>query len=578
MPYPAGTQKGKGPGDMETETRDVVVVGAGGAGMAAALFAALEGLDALLVEHTPLLGGTTAWSAGTTWIPGTTHAAEVGAAEDDAGAAADFLRNAVGNHSSEAMRQAFLTNGPRAVARLEAETLVRFRARPLHPDYIQEVPGASLRGRALEPLPFDGRMLGARLALVRPPIPEFTVLGGMMVDRDDIPHLLNMTRSWASFRHAARLLSRYAADRLRHKRGTRMLMGNALVGRLLASLDARKVPILLETKVEELLHGASGVQGAVLSREGRRWRVLARRGVVLATGGFNRHPERRAAMLPAPVAAFSPAAPGLTGEMHDLALALGARYGTGAADNAFWAPVSVRRRADGSMAAFPHFVLDRGKPGVIAVNASGRRFVNEATSYHLFVRAMYAAHATVPSIPCFLVTDSDGLRRYGMGMVRPGGRGLAAWLSDGYLTEAPTLAALAAKLGIDAAGLGETVARMNAFAASGEDLDFARGSTPYHRANGDATRGLPNPNLGTIGTPPFYALRLLPGDIGAATGLLTDTDAQVLGPEDRPIGGLYACGNDMQSVMGGVYPAPGITIGPALTFAYIAARHAAARE
>jgi succinate dehydrogenase/fumarate reductase flavoprotein subunit len=562
---------------METENRDVIVVGAGGAGMAAALFAALDGLDALLVERTALLGGTTAWSAATTWIPGTLHATAVGAPADDLEVAANFLRNAVGNHSSEAMRAAFLRNGPGAVARLEAETAVRFRARPLHPDYIQEVEGATLFGRALEPLPFDGRQLGARLALIRPPIPEFTVLGGMMVDRDDIPHLLNMTRSWTSFRYAARILSRHAADRLRHPRGTRLLMGNALIGRLLASLDARKVPIMLDTKVEELLHGADGVEGVVLSQHGQRRRVLARRGVILATGGFNRHPSRRVELLPAPVAAFSPAAPGHTGEMHDLALGLGARYGEGALDNAFWAPVSVRQRADGSTAVFPHFVLDRGKPGMVAVNAAGKRFVNEATSYHLFVRAMYAAHATVPTIPCFLVTDSDGLRRYGMGMVRPGGRGLAPFLADGYLTEAPTLDALAGRLGIDTQGLADTVARMNLYAASGEDPEFGRGSTAYHRVNGDAARGLPNPNLGPIGAPPFYALKLLPGDIGAATGLATDTDAQVLGADDRPIGGLYACGNDMQSVMGGVYPAPGITIGPGLTFACIAARHAAGR-
>jgi succinate dehydrogenase/fumarate reductase flavoprotein subunit len=561
---------------METETRDLIVIGGGGAGMAAALFAALDGLRPLLVEHTALLGGTTAWSAGTTWVPGTAHAAALGA-EDDAGNAAAFLRNAVGNHSSEAMRRAFLENGPRAIARLEAETEVRFRARPLHPDYIQEVAGATLRGRALEPLPFDARRLGARLALIRPPIPEFTVLGGMMVDRDDIPHLMNMTRSWASFRHAARLLSRHAVDRLRHPRGTRLLMGNALVGRLLASLDARGVAIETGTKVEELLHGAAGVEGVVLARDGVRRRVLALRGVILATGGFNRHPSRRAAMLPAPLAAFSPAAPGHTGELHDLAIGLGARYGAGALDNAYWAPVSVRRRADGSMAVFPHFVLDRGKPGVIAVNAAGRRFVNEATSYHLFARAMFAAHATAPTIPCFLVTDRDGLRRYGLGMVRPGGRGLAPCLADGYLTEAPTLAALAAKLGIEAANLAETVARMNDYAARGEDPEFGRGSTAYHRVNGDAARGLPNPNLGPIGTPPFYAIRLLPGDIGAATGLVTDTDAQVLGHDDRPIGGLYACGNDMQSVMGGVYPGPGITLGPALAFAFIAARHAAGR-
>jgi hypothetical protein len=282
-------------------------------------------------------------------------------------------------------------------------------------------------------------------------------------------------------------------------------------------------------------------------------------------------------MLHAPTPEFSPAAPGHTGEVHDLALAAGARYGKGALDNAFWAPVSVRQRADGSTAVFPHFVLDRGKPGMVTVNAAGLRFVNEATSYHLFVQAMYKAHETVPSIPAFLVTDSEGLQRYGLGMVRPGGKGLAPFLADNYLTEARSLAELAGKLGIDAAGLAETVVRMNDYAKAGIDPEFGRGSTAYHWVNGDASRGLPNPNLGPIGTAPFYAVKLLPGDIGAATGLVTDENAQVLGPDDQPIGGLYACGNDMQSVMGGVYPAPGISIGPGIAFAYAAARHAVGR-
>ena len=170
---------------------------------------------------------------------------------------------------------------------------------------------------------------------------------------------------------------------------------------------------------------------------------------------------------------------------------------------------------------------------------------------------MYKAHETVPSIPAFLITDSEGLRRYGLGMVRPGGKGLAPFLADGYLTAAPSLAELAGKLGIDAAGLSETVARMNEYARTGIDPEFGRGTTAYHRVNGDASRGLPNPNLGPIGAAPFYAVKLLPGDIGAATGLVTDENAQVLGPDDRPIGGLYAVGNDMQSVMGGVYPGAG---------------------
>lgn len=549
---------------------DLIVLGAGGAGMAAALFAALDGLRVLLVERTEYLGGTTALSAATTWIPNTLHAGE----GDSPAQAAEFLDHAVGNHASRALRQAFLEAGPQAIARLEAETEVKFRARPLHPDYIQEIPGATLRGRALEPLPFDGRRLGALFPLLRPPIPEFTILGGMMVDRDDIGHLLGLRKSWRSARHALGLLARHAADRLRHPRGTRLVMGNALVGRLLHELARRGVTILTETKTDALIREGGRITGLQLRQHDAQRQVGTRRGVVLATGGFGRHPARRAAMLHAPTPEHSPAAPGHTGEMHDLALAIGARYGEGGMDNAFWAPVSTRLRADGSTAVFPHFVLDRGKPGTVAVNAAGRRFVNEATSYHLFARAMFASHATVPTIPCFLVADAEALRKYGLGMVRPGGRGLAPYLADGYLVEAPTLAALAAKLGVDAEGLAQTVAAMNRYAETGEDPEFGRGSTAYHRANGYAAQR-PNPNLGPIATPPFYALRLLPGDIGAATGLVTDADAQVLDEANQPIGGLYAVGNDMHSIMGGAYPGPGITIGPGITFGFLAARHAA---
>jgi len=557
---------------------DIVVVGAGGAGMAAALFAAIDGRKVLLVERTEYVGGTTAFSGATTWIPNTLHKAGVNG-DDNPEKAAAFLRGVVGNHSSEAMRDAFLRNGPDAIARLEAETDVHFRARPLHPDYVQEVEGATVRGRALEPLPFDGRKLGKDLALVRPPIPEFTVLGGMMVDRDDIPHLLNMKNSWKSFLYSIRIVGRFGLDRVRWGRGTRLLMGNALIGRLLYSLRKCRVDILVNTSVEELVRGKSGIEGLVIrdgiDDGGTRRRIAVRHGVIMATGGFTRHPKRRAELLPE-AAVYSPTAPGATGEMQDLALNAGARFGTSGCDHAFWAPMSVRRRADGSMAVFPHFVLDRGKPGFVTVNKAGRRFVNEAASYHQFVQAMFRTNDESPCIPAFLITDSEGLRKYGIGMVRPGGKGLKPFFDDGYLTEEPTLAELARKLDIDALGLEDTVRRMNGFAASGVDPDFGRGTTAYHHVNGDAAHK-PNPNLGTIGTAPFYAVRLHPGDIGASTGLVTDEHAQVLGPDDKPIGGLYACGNDMQSIMGGTYPGPGITIGPGITFAYIAARHAGGR-
>ncbi len=558
------------------ETFDVVVVGAGGAGMSAALFAAIDGARVLLVESTEYVGGTTAYSAGTTWIPGSLHAGDVNR-DDTVENAEAFLQRAVGERSSRAMRRAFLAAGPKAVAHIEANSEVKYRARPFHPDYLSEVEGSTLRGRALEPLPFDGRKLGKNFALIRPPIPEFTVVGGMMVDRDDVGHLLNMTRSLASFGHAVKLLARHARDRISWPRGTRLVMGNALIGRLLHSLFARDVTVLVSTKLEQLHEGANGIDAVTLSQNGERRRIAVKGGVILASGGFNRHRERRGAMLPGVDPSWCPGAPGHAGSAQDLALAAGARYGEGALSNAFWAPVSVRKRSDGTTAVFPHFLMDRGKPGMVVVNQEGRRFLNENTSYHLFGIAMQEANRTTPSVPAYLVTDAEGLRKYGLGMVRPGGKGLAPFIADGYLTEGRTLDELAAKLGIDAAGLADSVARINRYAETGVDPDFKRGTTDYQRANGDATWTGPNPCIGPIGRAPFYAVRLYPGDIGAATGLVADENARILARDDQPIGGLYACGNDMQSVMGGVYPGPGITLGPGLAFAYLAGRHAAAR-
>uniref|UniRef100_UPI00313EDC10 FAD-dependent oxidoreductase n=1 Tax=Hydrogenophaga sp. OTU3427 TaxID=3043856 RepID=UPI00313EDC10 len=556
---------------------DVAVIGAGAAGLSTALFAALAGQRVLIVERTGHVGGTSAWSAGTTWVPGTHHAASVNPG-DTLADAARYLDNAIGERTPKALRQAFLDHGAEAVALVEQRSELRFRPYAKHPDYISDLGGSTLNGRALEPLPFDGRLLGDLFKLVRPPIPEFTVLGGMMVDRNDINHLLGMGRSLASLRHSVKIVLRHLADRLRYPRGTRLVMGNALVARLLYSLSRHaNVTLMLKTSVADLDVTGAGVRGLTLLQNGVRRSLRVARGVVLASGGFNRHPALRQAMLPGADIGWCPGAPGHTGEVHALARNAGARYGEGALSNAFWAPVSRRLRADGSTAVFPHFVMDRAKPGMLTVNHAGERFVNESTSYHLFGLAMLEAHRQRPSIPAYLVCDADALRKYGLGMVRPGGKGLAPFLADGYLVSGQTLAELAQRLGLPAGSLERTVARFNAHAEAGGDPDFQRGVTAYQRNIGDADWPGKNPNLGPLAQAPFYAVRLYPGDIGAATGFATDGDARVLDAQGQAIAGLYAVGNDMHSIMGGVYTAPGITLGPGLVFGYLAARHAAAR-
>ncbi len=561
-----------------TAAYDVVVIGAGGAGMSAALFAALDGARVLLVEHTPFVGGTTAWSAGTTWVPGTHHTAKVNPT-DSLQDARTYLDAAIGEHAAPALRQAFLDNGAAAIKRIEEQTEVKYRPYLKHPDYISDLAGSTLNGRALEPLPFDARLLGDLFALVRPPIPEFTVLGGMMVDRTDINHMLGMSGSWAAFQHALKIILRHGSDRLRDPRGTRWVMGNALVGRLLYSLSKQSnVTLALNTSIEQLgdvgTPAGSAINRVVISQNGQRCTVTVRGGVVLASGGFNRNAAQRAEKLPGGNVAWCPGAPGHTGLALDLARIRGAHFAEGGKSHAFWAPVSLRKRADGTTAVFPHFVMDRAKPGFVTVNQAGQRFVNESTSYHLFGLAMQAT----ASVPAFLVCDAVTLKKYGIGMVRPGGKGLAPFLADGYLTEGATLIELAKKLGVDASGLQTSVQQINAYAQTGVDPDFGRGTTAYQQNIGDATAGHKNPNLGALQTAPYYAVKLYPGDIGSSTGLATDASARVLAADGTPIEGLYAVGNDMNSIMGGVYTAPGITIGPGLVFGFIAAQHAVARS
>ena len=316
----------------------------------------------------------------------------------------------------------------------------------------------------------------------------------------------------------------------------------------------------------------AGGYEVTVHHEGSDKRVLGQRAVVLATGGFNRDPELRTERLH-DIAPHSPIAPGNTGGGIALARSLGAKMGPDGYEPVLWAPVSARTRADGSTAVFPHFIMDRAKPGTIVVDASGQRFLNEALSYHRFGHAMRDAHRTRPCIPAWLVADASAVRKYGIGMVRPGTRDLTPFVAEKYLFEGRTLADLASSIGVDAAALEATVRRYNGYAVDGVDREFGRGATIYQRNIGDALVK-PNPTLGPLSEAPYYAVRIYPGDIGASSGLLTDTHANVLDGDSQPIPGLYAVGNDMHSVMGGTYPGPGITIGPAIAFAYAAIEHA----
>jgi len=301
--------------------------------------------------------------------------------------------------------------------------------------------------------------------------------------------------------------------------------------------------------------------------------VIARRGVVLATGGFGGSVERLNEYVKPPLndaVAFE----GADGDGIRIARAAGAAIEDDHASPMFWSPVSRTPWLKGGRGAYPHILLDRAKPGLIAVNAAVRRFVDEALSYHDFVAGMHRSHETAPTIPAWLVCDSAFLRKYGIGRIPPNRRRFGWAVRNGYLVEASSLDALAKAIDVDAAGLSDSVARNNRYAKAGDDSDFGKGSTEFDRNNGDQQHR-PNPCVGPIGAPPFYAMAVYPSTLGSSVGLKADADGRVLDQQGRPIAGLFACGNDMASIMRGTYPGPGITIGPAMVFAYRAAMHAA---
>ena len=561
-------------GERDTDTScDVIVLGAGAGGMAAAIVAANEGLKTLVIEKTAYVGGTTALSGGMVWVPNNSKMASCDLS-DSFENAETYLEATVGKRGGADLRRIYLRESSRAIDYFDRTSSVHLTPIAFYPDYYPDQPGATMGGRVMEPLPFAARELGAAFRFLRPPLPEFTLFGGMMVARPDIVHFRRMFRSPTAAFKVARLVISYAIERLKCHRGAKLVLGNALAGRLLKSLLALDTPIRLNTAVDRLVEKDGRIVGVEIATESGSRVIEARRGVVLAAGGFSHHSALRASLLPAEAGQHSAAAEGNSGDGLDLALAAGGRLPEDNESNAFWVPVSRFTRADGSTGVYPHTVTDRGKPGMLAVNEDGRRFTNESDSYHDFVRAMFRTHNQSPTIPAHLICDRRSLWQYGLGAVKPMTLRLAPYLRSGYLVKAASIGELAEKIGVDAEHLRETVAIYNADSMSGEDTAFGRGGNAYHKYVGDPANE-PNPCMRPVATSPFYAVTLYPADLGTAAGVQTNGDGQVLNREGRAIAGLYACGNDMNSIMAGAYPGPGITLGPALVFGFLSGMHLA---
>ncbi len=550
---------------------DVIVIGSGAGGLSAAVTAKKLGLSVLVLEKEPFIGGTTARSGGVLWIPGNPHSRALGL-QDSHDAARTYLRHELGAHFDAARVDAFLENGPRMIAFFERETEVKFTASPGFPDYHPGTPGGAAGGRSIVASPLDGRVLGNHIRNLRPPLREITFVGMMFNSSQEVGHFFTATRSFKSARYVAKRLLEHAFELLRYGRPMRLTNGNALAARLMHSAHKLGIPMWLSSPVRKLIV-ENGAVRAVEAETPQGTQILrARRGVVLAAGGFPQDVERRKALFPhAPGGHFSPAPPGNTGDGLRLACSAGASLIEDLPNAAAWIPVSRVIHRNGESGIFPH-LIDRYKPGIIAVTRRGERFVNEADSYHDFGQAMQRVCANDSEVAAFLICDHRTLRRYGMGFVKPFPLPYGRAIRTGYLLRGRTLTELAEHAGIDGPALQRTVDAYNTGAREGEDPQFGKGNTAYNRYLGDASHK-PNPCVAPVERRPFYAIKVFMGDLGTFAGIRTDEHARVLDGAGQVIPGLYAAGNDAASVMGGNYPGAGITLGPAMTFGYIAAQH-----
>ncbi|MDO9148999.1 MAG: FAD-dependent oxidoreductase [Hydrogenophaga sp.] len=553
---------------------DVLVAGSGAGGLSAAIAMAKAGLDVLVVEKADLFGGTTALSGGVLWIPGNRWDPQQG---DEARVMARrYLDAEAGEALDPEAVESFLRNAPHMVEWFERETCVRF-VPTQYPDYHPDQPGGVSVGRSILAQPFDIRALGDDMARLRPPLKTITFMGMMFNSSNaDLKHFFNATRSLRSFAYVARRLAAHLWDLLRYRRAIQSTSGNALAARLArAALDVG-VPIWTSAPIQRLLMQGGAVFGAEIEREGTIVRVHTRRAVVLACGGFPHDHARLKQAYPhlrRGARHMSPTPDENTGDGIRLAEQVGGVCQTGLPHAAAWMPVSRVPFSNGGHGLFPH-LLDRYKPGVIGVNLAGHRFCNESDSYHDVGAAMIRDGASSPVTTMWLVCDRRALRKYGLGAVKPAPVPIGPYLRNGYLIEGRTLVQLAQKTGIDPDALQRTVDEFNEDAAQGHDSRFGRGRSAFNRYLADPENH-PNPCVAPILQAPFYAVQLHVGDLGTFEGLRTTPWGAVRTDDGGLVPGLYAVGNDRVSVMGGQYPAAGITLGPAMTFGWMTGQHIA---
>ncbi|MGC0055716.1 FAD-dependent oxidoreductase (plasmid) [Brucella pituitosa] len=550
---------------------DVVVFGSGAAGLSAALFAAKQGLKVLVFEKSEKLGGTTALSNGMIWIPCSAQAIAA-KVKDNLDDARTYLKNELGDYYRADYIDALLEDGPKAVSALEKDTDVKFSLASA-PDYHSSQVGGVDTGRALSPAPYDGRLLKDDFTLIGDPIR--VVLGGMMISSSEVGKFLNPVQSGSAMKHVLKRVSRYVADRTKFPRGTELSGGNALIARLLTSLRKRGVPIETNASLVDVVRDDAGtVIGAKVKQRAAIRNVRAKRGVVLATGGFARSGQLRQELSGAHQHDYTLSHPDATGDGISAARRAGANVDTEGASAGFWTPISLLNDGKGGVKTIPYGWLDRGRPGVIAVGPTGKRFVNESNSYHDICLALFE-NGYPKDKRFYFICDASFIKKRGMGQLLPWPWTFSPKKFEklGYLQSGRSIRELASKIGLDPATVEATVSEHNRHAETGVDPYFKRGESAFNRMLGDPSVGKKNPNLGRIENGPFYALQIVPATLGTSSGLAANTNGQVLDGDGKAIEGLYACGNDMTSPMRGIYPGAGITIGPGITFAYRVVEH-----
>jgi 3-oxosteroid 1-dehydrogenase len=545
---------------------DVLIVGSGAAAMTAAIVAQKNHADALVIEKSDLYGGSSATSGGVVWIPATRQAREAGS-DDTPEDGFKYIRALTAPDVSDELIWAFVNNGPKMLEWMEQNSDVKY-ATTHYCDYHPNLPGGKTAYRSHDAMPIHARELGKDFLTQRAQHPAAQFFGKINWTVDETGPLLFRLPGWKKI--VLRLFARYYLDlpwRFRSARDRFLTLGSALAARLKMSMDKIGAKLWLKTKFLELVTEDGRVVGAIVEKEGRRMRIGARQGVLLAAGGFERNPEMRSKYLPVPTI-YTGAQPPNTGDAIRGAMALGAR--TARMDSAWWG-VSLAIPGEDKTRLM---TFERALPGCIMVNQAGKRYFNEAASYHIAGHAMIESNKTGAStIPSYILFDSQYRHDYPMGPVLPL---LPDWMLSAdirkVLIKGKTWDEVARQAGLPAAALKETIANFNKHAREGKDPEFLRGDDPYDCYYGDP-KVKPNPTLRALDKAPFYAFPCYPGDIGTNGGLVINENGQVIGQDDKPIPGLYAAGNTTASVMGYSYPAAGATLGPAMTFGYLAARH-----